>query len=235
MKTMVGLIIGLSLFYLSIVNGQFQLPNYGSFGNATGICQITGLPPAKNKFYYSFCNQYQGLSCCSLGQEEDIEAGWYQLTDVGTHCPYKNKGSVYPLFQWICMACDPYVPTYQEPGDACVIRVCQSFIDKLWGDGTLYDDCGLRVAVRGPEGTCSSYDPAQFSCGLSVQIPSTTFPNATSFMTTVAPYLIGPADAGCSFIVYNGTEPCFDPASSLQSNVFLLVFLLGLALILQAL
>ena len=63
------------------------------------------------------------------------------IDGLGPGC--KNP-MMYPAIRYYyCLGCDPKQPEYTDD-DKGEIRVCQSFVDRIWRDeGKEYDDCGV--------------------------------------------------------------------------------------------
>ena len=98
--------------------------------------------PALQPRYLKFCQDYNQKSCCIPGHDMENQLQFENLIDgLGPGC--KNP-MMYPAIRYYyCLGCDPKQPEYTDD-DKGEIRVCQSFVDRIWRDeGKEYDDCGV--------------------------------------------------------------------------------------------
>lgn len=98
--------------------------------------------PALQPRYLKFCQDYNQKSCCIPGHDMENQLQFENLIDgLGPGC--KNP-MMYPAIRYYyCLGCDPKQPEYTDE-DKQEIRVCQSFVDRIWRDeGKEYDDCGV--------------------------------------------------------------------------------------------
>ena len=77
------------------------------------------------------------------------------IDGLGPGC--KNP-MMYPAIRYYhCLGCDPKQPEYTNE-EAQQIRVCKSFVDRIWRDGGKeYDECGVMKSndVRRPRETAA--------------------------------------------------------------------------------
>ena len=80
------------------------------------------------------------------------------IDGLGPGC--KNP-MMYPAIRYYyCLGCDPKQPEYTDDskGENGEIRVCESFVDRIWrNDGHEYDDCGVMKSNENTSGTPSAY------------------------------------------------------------------------------
>ena len=161
---------------------------------STGTCALLQTKAQKPFPSLAQCYKYNAAACCMAGHDADIETKWHTLLPtnclrefsdlefffcagcspqqpdftskctVGTDCKLVDRlqtdttltGNKMSLFQGTCGADDVC--------SAGVMRVCQSFADKLFDpeDTTLYDKCGLNMPITKfvPTGTYDSTYPA---------------------------------------------------------------------------
>jgi len=180
------------------------------------ICALSGKQPASVKYEFNLCRQYESPSCCLTGHDDDIQDKFSDLVDVGIACPYHSKNFAPALQTFWCMGCSPDQPKFMRGKQ---VLICAEFAEKLWGDGTLYDDCGLRLVHN----NCGSgFD----ECGDDIIVPSVYFNSSLiAFMNRVAP----PGLTSYTFISVTNdelgqNEKCFNEGN--QQHVWLLLTLL---------
>ena len=131
-------------------------------------CALTGFEP-KEPRYLKFCQDYNQKSCCIPGHDMENQLQFENLIDgLGPGC--KNP-MMYPAIRYYyCLGCDPKQPEYTDE-DKQEIRVCQSFVDRIWRDeGKEYDDCGVMKSNDCPEQWGDNdFDP--YTCGDDLIIP----------------------------------------------------------------
>ena len=133
------------------------------------ICALTK-SKAKEPRYLKFCQDYNQKACCIPGHDMENQLRFELLIDgLGPGC--KNP-MMYPAIRYYyCLGCDPKQPEYTDE-DKMEIRVCQSFVDKIWrAGGEEYDDCGVMKPNDCPEsfGDDNGFDP--YTCGDDLIIP----------------------------------------------------------------
>lgn len=89
---------------------------------------------------------------------------------------------MYPEVRFFyCLGCDPQQPDYSVGGD---IRICKSFLDKMWRDPA-YEECGVMYSNPCP-GDNWDFDP--YMCGDTLLLPKDHFNNnVTAFINTFKP------------------------------------------------
>jgi len=192
------------------------------------VCHVTQLPPASGAYTLETCGDYQDNACCSVGHDFDIGNDFQTLMSLGDSCPYALVSDSY-IAKWFCAGCDPNQPDYvyqaadQLANATSMFLVCQSFADNVWGDGTKYDGCGLRLADG------------------NVHIPSVMFNNASSFINTVMPPYLD--DGSFTFVIveessveqiYGSGVRCFGGSSG-ASVAFFSVSLILMSVLLSIL
>ena len=92
---------------------------------------------------------------------------------------------MYPEVRFFyCLGCDPEQPSYTFGN---TIRICQTFLDKMWRDPA-YDDCGVMYSNPCPSawGDDADFDP--YMCGDSLLLPRQEFDdNVTRFINVFKP------------------------------------------------
>ena len=92
---------------------------------------------------------------------------------------------MYPEVRFFyCLGCDPDQPKYTI-GDT--IRVCKSFLDRMWRDPA-FDECGVMYSNPCPAawGDDADFDP--YMCGDSLLLPRQTYnDNPTAFINVFKP------------------------------------------------
>merc|ERR1719313_3325949 len=97
-------------------------------------CTLTERP-AKRARYLKFCQDYNSKACCIPGHDLENQVQFENLIDgLGPGC--KNP-MMYPEVRYFyCLGCDPDQPQYTDaptvPNGSQQIRICKSFLDKLW-------------------------------------------------------------------------------------------------------
>jgi len=203
----------LGVFCLSVVSAQ--------------VCALSKLAPAPAAFQFQFCRQYELNSCCTVGHDSDIMGNFANLVDVGDNCDYRKRTKAIALHQYYCMACAPTQPSFTRAptGNSTTptVLICSDFAQNLWGDGHLYDGCGLRVTTITP--ICG----AGFTeCGDNIVIPGSTFASATAFMNAVTAYGFNNdnGNSAYNFLIVNQSqlnpgETCFNMAAGTSASLLI--------------
>merc|ERR1719440_2381547 len=96
---------------------------------------------------------------------------------------------MYPEVRFFyCLGCDPKEPDYGEDRDGDgvrdTIRICQTFLDKMWRDPA-YEECGVMSSNECP-GPNWDFDP--YMCGDTLLLPRKYFNNnVTAFVNHFKP------------------------------------------------
>jgi len=136
-----------------------------------GECALTGMPPREPR-YLKFCQDYNQKSCCIPGHDMENQLQFENLIDgLGPGC--KNP-MMYPAIRYYyCLGCDPRQPEFTDDskGENGEIRVCSSFVERIWRDGgSEYDDCGVMKSNDCPIAWGDNdFDP--YTCGDDLIIP----------------------------------------------------------------
>merc|ERR1712216_142907 len=109
-------------------------------------CELSKAPQKKAR-YLKFCQDYNSAACCVPGHDLENQVQFENLIDgLGPGC--KNPMMYPELRYFYCLGCDPDQPLYTSMYDNAdadgmegEIRVCSSFVDRLWKDPA-YEDCG---------------------------------------------------------------------------------------------
>ena len=111
------------------------------------------------------------------------------IEGLGPGC--KNP-MMYPEIRFFyCLGCDPRQPDYtvsNGDGDDTWddIRVCKSFLEKLWRDPA-YEECGVMYSNECPEWP-GNWDFDPYMCGDTLLLPKDHFNNnVTAFINTFKP------------------------------------------------
>ena len=133
--------------------------------------------------YLKFCQDYNPRACCIPGHDLENQVQFENLISaLGPGC--KNP-MMYPEVRFFyCLGCDPDQPKYTI-GDT--IRVCKSFLDRMWRDPAC-DECGVMYSNPCPAawGDDADFDP--YMCGDSLLLPRQTYnDNPTAFINVFKP------------------------------------------------
>eukprot|EP00908_Phaeocystis_cordata_P013495 Transcript_24557.p1 GENE.Transcript_24557~~Transcript_24557.p1 ORF type:complete len:221 (-),score=85.33 Transcript_24557:847-1509(-) len=132
-------------------------------------CALTKRP-AKEPRYLKFCQDYNQEACCIPGHDMENQLQFENLIDgLGPGC--KNP-MMYPAIRYYyCLGCDPQQPEYTNES-AQQIRVCKSFVDRIWRDGGKeYEECGVMKSNDCPASWGDNdFDP--YMCGDDLIIPN---------------------------------------------------------------
>jgi hypothetical protein len=133
--------------------------------------------------YLKFCQDYNPRACCIPGHDLENQVQFENLISaLGPGC--KNP-MMYPEVRFFyCLGCDPDQPKYTI-GDT--IRVCKSFLDRMWRDPA-FDECGVMYSNPCPAawGDDADFDP--YMCGDSLLLPRQTYnDNPTAFINVFKP------------------------------------------------
>lgn len=112
-----------------------------------------------------FCQDYNTNACCIPGHDLENQVQFENLISaLGPGC--KNP-MMYPEVRFFyCLGCDPEQPKYTS-GDE--IRVCKSFLDRMWRDPA-FEDCGVMYSNPCPSNWVDAdFDPYQ--CGDTLLLP----------------------------------------------------------------
>ena len=115
--------------------------------------------------YLKFCQDYNTNACCIPGHDLENQVQFENLISaLGPGC--KNP-MMYPEVRFFyCLGCDPEQPKYTS-GDE--IRVCKSFLDRMWRDPA-FEDCGVMYSNPCPSNWVDAdFDPYQ--CGDTLLLP----------------------------------------------------------------
>jgi len=151
-----------------------------ALGTGTETCHLTGRVPTKAR-YLKFCQDYNTIACCIPGHDLENQVQFENLIEgLGPGC--KNP-MMYPEVRFFyCLGCDPEQPSYTSGNN---IRICKSFLDKLWRDPA-YDDCGVMYSNPCPDPDTWDFDPYQ--CGDTLLLPKAHFnDNVSAFINTFKP------------------------------------------------
>ena len=100
------------------------------------------------------------------------------ISGLGPGC--KNP-MMYPEVRFFyCLGCDPDQPKYTV---GSTLRVCKSFLERLWRDPA-YEDCGVMYSNPCP-GPDWDFDP--YMCGDTLLLPKQEYKNATQFINVFKP------------------------------------------------
>jgi len=142
-------------------------------------CSLTNRPPSRAR-YLKFCQDYNAQACCIPGHDLENQVQFENLiAGLGPGC--KNP-MMYPEVRFFyCLGCDPMQPHYTH-GDE--IRICRSFLDKLWRDPA-YEDCGVMYSNPCPD---ASWDFDPYMCGDTLLLPKQHYNNnVTAFINAFKP------------------------------------------------
>jgi len=146
-----------------------------------GNCSLTNRPPKKAR-YLKFCQDYNREACCIPGHDLENQVQFENLiSGLGPGC--KNP-MMYPEVRFFfCLGCDPEQPKYTV-GDE--IRVCKSFLDRLWRDPA-YEDCGVMYSNPCPSNWVDEdFDP--YMCGDTLVLPKQAYNgDVTQFINVFKP------------------------------------------------
>jgi len=144
-------------------------------------CSLTNRPPRKAR-YLKFCQDYNPNACCIPGHDLENQIQFENLiSGLGPGC--KNP-MMYPEVRFFyCLGCDPDQPKFTVGNE---IRVCKSFLDRLWRDPA-YEDCGVMYSNPCPSNWADEdFDPYQ--CGDTLLLPKQTYNNnVTQFINVFKP------------------------------------------------
>jgi len=157
-------------------------------------CTLTNRPPRKAR-YLKFCQDYNSLACCIPGHDLENQVQFENLIEgLGPGC--KNP-MMYPEVRFFyCLGCDPDEPHYRT---GSTIRICQSFLDKLWRDPA-YEECGVMFSNPCPD---SSWDFDPYQCGDTLQLPKQVYNNdPVAFINAFKP----PGLDGITFVAVDGAH-----------------------------
>lgn len=125
------------------------------------------------------------------------------IEGLGPGC--KNP-MMYPEVRFFyCLGCDPMQPQFTT-GDT--IRICKSFLDKLWRDPA-YEECGVMYSNPCPAawGDDADFDP--YMCGDTLLLPKSEYTSAAEFINVFKP----PGLDDFTFVEVDdsveGYEPCW--------------------------
>ena len=130
--------------------------------------------------YLKFCQDYNARACCIPGHDLENQVQFENLIEgLGPGC--KNP-MMYPEVRFFyCLGCDPEQPDYTYDNN---IRICKSFLDKMWRDPA-YEECGVMSSNPCP-GDNWDFDP--YMCGDTLLLPKQTFNNnVTAFVNHFKP------------------------------------------------
>ena len=157
---------------------------------------------------------------------------------------------MYPELRYFyCLGCDPDQPRYTDllingPSGNPRIRICQSFIDRLWSDPA-YEDCGVMYPNPCPSAWGDDgMDP--YTCGDDLLLPKSAAswetigiegrfvsapPNGTLFLNTFKP----PGLEDFDFVADPGSWPndCWDAKAFRTSGSARLSSVTGMAIMLM--
>ena len=122
------------------------------------------------------------MACCIPGNDLEDQVQFENLINaLGPGC--KNP-MMYPEIRYFyCLGCDPLQPTYTTVNQE--IRVCKSFLDKMWKDPALVE-CGVMSSNPCPSNWVDAdFDPYQ--CGDTLMLPLRDFPNVVDFVQHFKP------------------------------------------------
>jgi len=134
--------------------------------HADTTCFLTDRSPAKAR-YLKFCQDYNAEACCVPGHDLENQVQFENLIEgLGPGC--KNPMMYPELRYFYCLGCDPDQPLYSNNATG-EIRVCKSFVDKLWADPA-YTDCGVMYPNPCPANWVDDgMDP--YTCGDDLLLP----------------------------------------------------------------
>ncbi|KAF4676639.1 lysophospholipid acyltransferase [Perkinsus chesapeaki] len=157
-----------------------------------GICVATGVGPTKPYPSLTQCYMWNEKACCTASQDREITEAFKRL--IPPPCLH-----IYPVIsEMFCAYCGPtairegptnYVRYNETTGDV-EIRLCESFLHKLWDDGELndlddrthvLDECGLiscRNISDDGRPPCKEYDTI-FPAAKIQHPPGTVIPEGT--------------------------------------------------------
>ena len=139
-------------------------------------------PLALQARYLKFCQDYNPNACCIPGHDLENQIQFENLiSGLGPGC--KNP-MMYPEVRFFyCLGCDPDQPKFTVGNE---IRVCKSFLDRLWRDPA-YEDCGVMYSNPCPSNWADEdFDPYQ--CGDTLLLPKQTYNNnVTQFINVFKP------------------------------------------------
>ena len=164
---------------------SFCLTRVACWDPSHGNCSLTARPPAKAR-YLKFCQDFNSMppgACCIPGHDLENQVQFENLIEgLGPGC--KNP-MMYPEVRFFyCLGCDPNQPMYTDPV-ANQIRVCKSFLDKLWRDPA-FDECGVMQSNACPTSWVNeNMDP--YMCGDDLILPKQTFSSVVGFINAFKP------------------------------------------------
>merc|ERR1719240_2143760 len=89
-----------------------------------------------------------------------------------------------PNVYFYCLGCDPLQPDYTSGN---TIRICKSFLDKLWRDPA-YDECGVMYSNPCPSSWGDDQDFDPYQCGDTLVLPKQAYNgNVTHFINVFKP------------------------------------------------
>ena len=143
---------------------------------------------------------------------------------------------MYPEVRYFyCLGCDPNQPRYTDGSN---IRICKSFLDKLWRDPA-YEECGVMKSNPCPSNWVDE-DMDPYMCGDTLELPKQVYDNnVTLFINAYKP----PGLEDFDFVMHDdsgdGVHECWSaPAfgsnsagASRSSSVFVTVAIMAMGLV----
>jgi len=203
-----------------------------SFAQNNTICTLSKVPAQPSRYPFHFCRQYENNACCLPSHDNDIIDTYATLVDSGENCPYSRRSKAIELHQLYCIGCHPNQPQMlREINGTPTVLICEAFASRLWGDGHLYDSCGLQTTII----QCGS---GFQECGNNIVAPGEIYANVVEFLGNISTYGFN-MDTGSTTYGWAVVTPdellegelCFNTGSQLTYFGSLLIILIIFAFV----